>query len=70
MYPIFETSKNPNPISDFHERAKQIDAVKALIAARHECLQLGRLSLVFFTGPADDTMVDALPSTHGADRPT
>ena len=34
-----------------------------------ERAQLGRLSLVFFTGPADDTMVDALPSTHGADRP-
>ena len=30
---------------------------------------LGRLSLVFFTGPADDTVVEALPSTHGADRP-
>lgn len=28
-----------------------------------------RLSLVFFTGPADETQVDALPSCVGPDRP-
>jgi len=28
-----------------------------------------RLSLVFFTGPADDTMIEALPGTHDITRP-
>ena len=34
-----------------------------------ELAQRGRLSLVFFTGPADETLVEALPGTHGPDRP-
>jgi len=29
-----------------------------------------RLSMVFFTGPADDTVVEALPGCHGPDRPS
>jgi len=29
----------------------------------------GRLSLVFFTGPADETIVEALPGCYGDDRP-
>jgi isopenicillin N synthase-like dioxygenase len=28
-----------------------------------------RLSLVFFTGPANDTIIEALPGCHGPDRP-
>uniref|UniRef100_A0A7S3AQL7 Fe2OG dioxygenase domain-containing protein n=1 Tax=Haptolina ericina TaxID=156174 RepID=A0A7S3AQL7_9EUKA len=28
-----------------------------------------RLSMVFFTGPADDTVVEALPGCHGPGRP-
>lgn len=28
-----------------------------------------RLSLVFFTGPDEETMIEALPGTHGPDRP-
>lgn len=34
-----------------------------------ELAQQSRLSLVFFTGPADETLVEALPGTHGDDRP-
>jgi hypothetical protein len=26
--------------------------------------------MVFFTGPADDTVVEALPGCHGPDRPS
>ena len=29
----------------------------------------GRLSLVFFTGPADETVIEALPGTFGEGRP-
>lgn len=34
-----------------------------------ELARQGRLSLVFFTGPTDETTIEALPGTHGPDNP-
>lgn len=36
---------------------------------KDESAARARLSLVFFTGPPGDTLVEALPGTWGPDRP-